>query len=220
MELRTRVAIIVAGGAGALLLIVMGVFLWVKTHPQQPLPITPVSTEPITDVVPPPLPVSKDPVVVNPPLTVDPPIRPVVSTKTAEDYLKADLASIGFSFTERFGSYSNQGNYDNIDTLRFLMTRGMNSWADRYIAQLKVSPAPAPELYYGVSTRTLSTSLESFDATAGTATILVSTQRKETRGATSNSALIYQTLRLSFLKEDGIWKVESAQWGIKEPVSR
>lgn len=215
MELRTRIGVIIGITCLFIFSGAIAVGLWSRLHITTP--IAPVVNNNNRVVLP------DNPPAVNQQIIVDQPdkpvvVEPVVPQPSAQDLLKSDLTGIAATFAERFGSYSNQGNYDNIDSLRFLMTLKMNKWGDEYVNTLKAAPQPATQLYYGVTTKTLSTTIEAFDTANGLVTILVTTQRKEIRGATANAVLVLQTLRLSFIKEDGFWKVDSAKWGGKEAM--
>jgi hypothetical protein len=38
------------------------------------------------------------------------------------------------------------------------------------------------------------------------------TQRKESSGSYSNAKTYYQNILINFIKEDGVWRVDSAVW--------
>lgn len=133
---------------------------------------------------------------------------------------EAELSSLAFTFTETFGSYSNQGGFENLERLRFLMTRAMNQWVDELVAKRANQPAPErPDLYYGITTHALSSRVSSADPGGKRMTIVVRTQRSEVRGIASNADRTIQDLSVEFLKEDNLWKVQSATWGAKQGSS-
>ena len=94
-----------------------------------------------------------------------------------------------------------------IDLKPFMSDR-MWDWAQGEINQGLQSDLP--NIYYGVTTRALKTDLQEYGAVYSKVT--VSTQRQESVGASSNSKVIYKDIEISFVKEDGIWKVDSAFW--------
>ena len=125
------------------------------------------------------------------------------------DMTSDDLSKMATSFAERFGSYSNQSNYENISDLQVFMSKKMRAWADEFIAQAKKNYSA---IYYGVTTSAVSAEVKKFDTSAGQAEVLVKTQRQESTGTMSNGATSYQDLLLSFVKERNSWKVDSAVW--------
>jgi len=122
-----------------------------------------------------------------------------------------DLKQMSLAFAERFGSYSNQSNYDNIRDLKIFMTSSMISWSDSYIAELTRRNTDYKN-YYGITTIAISGEVKSFDDKAGKAEVIVSTQRREINGSTSTPQTYDQNLRLVFAKENSQWKVDGAFW--------
>jgi len=124
---------------------------------------------------------------------------------------KTDLSRIASSFAERFGSYSNQSNYTNINDLRIFMSRRMQNWSERYVVEAK-EKNPDSAIYYGVTTKAIQQDIVEYDSDVGNARILVKTQRREATGTMSNSSSYYQDIMITFIKENNIWKVDSANW--------
>lgn len=123
--------------------------------------------------------------------------------------LAANLKSTAASFAERFGSYSNEGNFNNLNDLRVLMTLKMNAWTNNYIA----SQQPGKnESYYGVTTIAISSKIITLSEELGQADILVSTQRQTAKGSTINPRVTYQDLEIELVNTNDGWKVDSAQW--------
>ncbi len=122
-----------------------------------------------------------------------------------------DIKQMALAFAERFGSYSNQSNYDNIRDLTIFMTAEMRRWSDGYIAELERRNTDYAN-YYGITTVAISGEVKSFDDKAGTAEVVVSTQRREVQGSDNNPQTYDQNIRLLFAKEGGEWKVDGAFW--------
>lgn len=133
--------------------------------------------------------------------------RPLLSAKAREE----DLKRMASSFAERFGSYSNQSNYGNIQDLKMFMTSKMKEWADSYIAEA-IARKSDSSIYYGITTRTVSAEIKKFSEEEGAAEILVKTQRREATGTTGNTASFPQDILVIFIKESGVWKVAGAYW--------
>ena len=115
------------------------------------------------------------------------------------------------SFTERFGSYSNEGNFENITDLEAFMSKSMVGWAKQYVRNARTN-AKSDAAYIGTTTRALTTQLLAYDATNGSATVLVKTQRREVAGQNSVERVYYQDMTVVFLNEGSAWKVDSATW--------
>ena len=119
----------------------------------------------------------------------------------------AGVTTIAKMFTERYGSYSNEANFENLRDVLPLMTDAFATRTNDFIASAK-----SPDVFYGVSSRVVTVKVEHMDDETGTATILVNTQREEAQGSTQQTAVSYQEIRLELVKEGGIWKVDSAIW--------
>ncbi len=125
---------------------------------------------------------------------------------------QASLERMARSFAERFGSFSNQSNFSNVTDLKMVMSSNMQNWADSYIEKNKKSNV-ANDVYYGLTTKALSTEVQKFDDKVGKATILVETRRRETIGTTSNASKLFnQKILITFVKENQAWRVDSAYW--------
>lgn len=129
-----------------------------------------------------------------------------------ETVAQAQLATIAQNFAERFGSYSNQNNFDNILNLQDLMTEKMKKWSEEYVATEKAKITDT-SVYYGVTTKALSYQKINFemDKSAG---FIVTTQRVEATGTTTNiTKTYYQDITILLIKENNAWKVDEAKWG-------
>ena len=130
---------------------------------------------------------------------------------TSKEKRSADLIRMAMPFVERLGSYSNQSNYKNIEDLMIYMNSEMKDWAKKEVKEGRTGRKDT-SIYFGVSTEALSAQIIDFNDELGSATISVSTQRRESSGSTSNARLYYQDILVTFVKEGGAWKVNSAVW--------
>jgi len=71
-----------------------------------------------------------------------------------------DLKQLAFSVAERYGSFSNQGNFGNISDLELYMTEEMKSWSKRYVETESAKPYSGK--YYGMTTSALVGEVQSF----------------------------------------------------------
>ena len=122
-----------------------------------------------------------------------------------------DLERIALSFSERFGSYSNHSDFRNILDLKIFMSKSMQSWADKYVKSLKEKSNPT-DVYFGVTTKSVTSEVVNFDKNNNSAEILIKTQRKESTGTLKNARVYYQDIIVKFIKEDKVWRVNSAYW--------
>jgi len=122
----------------------------------------------------------------------------------------AELRRLAAAFAERYGSFSNQSDFENIADLRVFMSRSMVEWSEDYVADARAKQAVSPE-YYGVITRAISAEIEALDETGGMAEILVKTQRQEIL-ADGSETVYYQDITVDLITENQQWKVDSATW--------
>lgn len=113
-------------------------------------------------------------------------------------------------FVERLGSYSNQGNLENLSDLLPVMTDSMRAWAQKQIDEQKNKPFQT--VYHGVTTKSLQYTLSKFDDGKGVAEMKVSTQRKELIGSSTNARVYNQDIIVKLVKKDTAWVVDGAYW--------
>lgn len=124
-----------------------------------------------------------------------------------------DLGKQSMSFAERFGSFSNQSNYGNFTDLNMMMTDSMKTWAEKNVNDLKSKETGTA--YYGITTKALTYEIKSFDDNAGTAEILVGTQRQESTETINGGTSYIQNLDLNLVKVNGDWLFDQAYWQAK-----
>jgi type II secretory pathway component PulM len=128
------------------------------------------------------------------------------------DKLKTDLSRMASAFAERFGSYSNQGDFENILDLKPIMTEEMQQWADDFIERNR-SAMGDTSVYSGVTAKAISMSITSLNEGVGQATIIVGVQKIENSGTlTGNEKVSYQDMELNFKKVGEEWRVDEAIW--------
>lgn len=140
------------------------------------------------------------------------PTRPTISEQELEEEREtrttsADVVSLSKSFVTRYGSYSNEANFANLEDVLPLAT--VSFAAD---LQEIIDTGVIPEGYYGISTSIVTVTVDEKDETTGTAQVTVMTQREEAIGSTQNVMVKYQEIVLTFVKEGDAWKVDSATW--------
>jgi len=133
-----------------------------------------------------------------------------VAHKVGED----DLKKMALLFVDRFGSYSNQSNFSNIEDLKIFMSERMINWAEAFIAERRnKQQSEKAIIYYSVTTKSVIAETKKIDEAAGMADILVKTRRRESMMSANNSSKTFnQDILLSFKREGGVWKVDAAYW--------
>ncbi|KKW33015.1 MAG: hypothetical protein UY76_C0011G0011 [Candidatus Uhrbacteria bacterium GW2011_GWA2_52_8d] len=140
------------------------------------------------------------------------PSRPTISEQELEEeretrITSADVVSLSKTFVTRYGSYSNEANFANLEDVLPLASVSFASELQNVI-----DTGVVPEGYYGVSTSIVTVTVDEKDEAAGTAQVTVMTQREEAIGSTQNVTVKYQDVILLFVKEGDAWKVDSATW--------
>lgn len=118
---------------------------------------------------------------------------------------------VAAAFVERFGSYSNQGNYDNFTELDMFMTDHIKKWVAEYKQEIKDQHADQ-NIYYAIETKVISKQILSLDEIKGLSQILLKTQRQEFNNSITDAKVFYQDISLNLVKVDQDWKVDGAFW--------
>jgi hypothetical protein len=130
--------------------------------------------------------------------------QPFVSEEEAQAISAKTTAKI---FVERFGSYSNESNLQNVKDVLPLASRAYERTLLAMIDRLSGADATA---YYGVSTRVIS--LSEKDLEDDRREITAMTQREEAEGSAQQVSVWYQEIVLEMVKEGEDWKVDGAEW--------
>lgn len=132
---------------------------------------------------------------------------PVVVDPVKEQRLRA--RQLATTFVERYGSFSSDSDYANIEDLYLFMTDAFAVSSKQDVRNGR-STATSGGVYFGVITKSLITKEVRYDASAGIAEYLISTQRTTTdsAGATESKQ---QDISVILQNTDG-WKVSGATW--------
>ncbi len=141
-----------------------------------------------------------------------PEVKIEVREPTAEELARTAAEILSKSFAERFGSYSNDGNFENVIDLYPLMTSSMKSWAENYVVKMRAEIQK--QTYEGTTTKAMSVSFNSLNVDEGAAETVVKTQRTEikTVNGAQSERVYYQDLRLELVKVGDEWKIDGAYW--------
>ncbi len=123
---------------------------------------------------------------------------------------RSNLVRLASAFAERYGSFSNTSNFENLLDLKFFMTKAMADRTDAYVADARAKGAGSAE-FFGSTTRAISAEVLELDENAGSAKVSVQTQRQSVSGAAGNE-VYYQELILTYREQGELWQVDSAAW--------
>lgn len=136
-----------------------------------------------------------------------PPLLPAVVSP--EEVERGQLAQFVSSFVEKFGSFSNQNNYQNLQELQSSMTPRMWSWVED---NLITGGESASGVYSGQTTKALSTKEVNYDEATGEAEFLVKCQRQETGDDLVSPRVYYQDITIKLVRVADNWLVDGAYW--------
>ena len=182
---------------GSIVLICLLILLWILLTLRKPV-VTDgvVVTQPTEDVV------------ENNRVNVQDQDLDAVAVENIEKRQKtASINSLSKTFVERYGSYSNEANFENLKDVILMMAPEFAEYTQNIIDTSK-----SPDEYYGITTRVITVNVEELDEVAGSAVVVLNTQREESKVSVSNRSVWYQKIRIEFLKMSGVWKVVSASW--------
>ncbi|PIQ67527.1 hypothetical protein CO173_04180 [Candidatus Uhrbacteria bacterium CG_4_9_14_3_um_filter_41_35] len=111
------------------------------------------------------------------------------------------------TFVERFGSFSTESDYKNIEDVLSLVTTDLQVQLKQL---LKDSRAQKNNSFYGVSTKVIGFNVVESTDTEMKAEII--TQRSESIESPANTSVRYQNIALQLVKLDGEWLVSDYTW--------
>lgn len=205
MTKQTKLIMSIAAGIGIVAAIGLGIYLYSKqtssdSNSNQP---TDQSNNPVNTGLPTDQPPTNT--TSNQPNTN----TPVENTNAnSAQNQEEEILRLARTFTERYGSYSNRNNFENITRLEAYMTEAFQKKSLEYIDANQQEGIP--EEYYGISTTAVSLKLANYKEEAS-ATVHVSTRRVETR-STQDPKIYNQDAVLEFKNVAGNWKVDSFTW--------
>lgn len=132
---------------------------------------------------------------------------PEVAEEQEQRDQSAGLQALAKTFAERYGSFSTEANFANLEDVMLLMTPEFAARTQAYI-----DTAAVGESFYGVTTRVVSINIDQLDEEAGQAVLTINTQRQEAVDSPQNISVKYQDIVLEFEMISGSWKVSSATW--------
>ncbi|MBI3956570.1 MAG: hypothetical protein HY340_01120 [Candidatus Kerfeldbacteria bacterium] len=124
---------------------------------------------------------------------------------------EAELLRLASAFAERYGSYSNQTDFSNLESLFVFMTPAFAKRSQEFVRAERAKHRDT-SIYYGITTRAVSITTNVFDVGRSAASFAVVTLRKETIGTSGNIRSFQEKLVVDMRKTDGAWKIDAASW--------
>ena len=110
-------------------------------------------------------------------------------------------------FVERFGSFSSESGYGNIEEVMVLATPGVQAQLEQILEQARASSS---EAYYGVSTTVIG--LTKQVVTDDEVEFLVTTQRRESIDSPANTVVKCQDINVTLVASGDTWLVSDFAW--------
>lgn len=127
---------------------------------------------------------------------------------------KDKIEELARTFAERYGSYSNKSDFENLVSLFSWMTPGFQATTENFIKAEKAK-LTGEEDYFAITSKIVSIQVPAINEAGTAATVFV--ERIE-RNETAKTASYLQKLALQFKKISGLWKVDSAVWQEKSSL--
>ncbi len=134
-------------------------------------------------------------------------LTPSPTVGESEAVVRTTLAT---HFAERWGTYSSENNYQNIEDLLDLMTDPMRAYAEQLISTGRRNTTNTPGAAPFLTMQTIVRSVSQVNASDTQAEYVITTQRIEKTD--SSERIYYQDLRIVLLKIGTSWKVDQARW--------
>jgi hypothetical protein len=132
---------------------------------------------------------------------------PFQKKATEQEVLEQQLLVTARDFAERYGSYSTEGDFANLETLLSVMTPTFRAQTEALIEKNRTANVGA---FIGVTTKALSAKPQGTVSASSPVVVRVSTQRTTKKDGTAS--ITYETLSLTMTHSSGVWMVSAASW--------
>lgn len=130
-----------------------------------------------------------------------------VGSSISDDTAQQSLIRMSKLLVDRYGTYSNRNNFENITGLEAYMTDRFKKESVEFISERQAQGVP--EDYYSIITNALVAEIQSYSKQA--ATLDVSARRIETKTGSEQKVFTQHAL-VRFQAVSGNWKVDSIDW--------
>ncbi len=130
------------------------------------------------------------------------PVEPINQLSAVEQ----TLTVVARNFSEKYGSYSTDSNFTNLEEAKLLASAKLSSELQQVI-----DTASVDDNFYGVTSKALKVTILDLDESSGTGQVEVNMQRQETKEG-MDDFVYYQKIFLSLIRSGKTWLVDTAQW--------
>jgi len=121
----------------------------------------------------------------------------------------SQIRLVAKSFVEKYGTFSTDVNYANLEGLKYLLTDSMKADINKSVAAGQSNQTGSVS-FYGVTTKALVTKIINQDS--GQGEVFLTTQRSEVFSRTATPILRYQDIKVGLSKVNGQWLVNEVEW--------
>jgi hypothetical protein len=133
----------------------------------------------------------------------------IVPPPTDQERQISAVKNIALSFVERFGTYTNESNYQSFNDLMPVLTASSQAWLlNTYIPSLVKEHDPRGFFYRIITDARTADIIEQKDTMLK---MRVATQREETKGEAPAESFI-QNIVLDLVKENNNWLINGVYW--------
>lgn len=118
-----------------------------------------------------------------------------------------DLITLAEKFVADYGTFSSQGNFQNITSLYSYMSENLRQQMATFVAEKQAQGTSGG--YYEMTTTVMMSKV--LEEGTGTASVLVDTYRESSSSSTGREGK-YENALLKFVQESGAWKVDQIEW--------
>lgn len=138
--------------------------------------------------------------------------------RTSDDAARAGMSDAELTavivtaerFSERFGTFTNQDNFQNFQNLKVYATPAMQTWMDGFAQNEQKQFKDQNIAFYGVTTKTLTSKVLS--SRSDSIQVLVNTERREITDQSETPKITYQNIIVEMKRVNNDWKVNFAQF--------
>ncbi len=135
--------------------------------------------------------------------------KEIVKDVAPEEKQKRELENFVSYFVERFGSYSNQTNMDNIKELKSFATDSFSKYIDKYVDEIW-NKHPYSLGYFGVVTKVVVVDIDNYSQNKTEFTVKIDARREEKTDSGENT--YNQKVVVEVLKTQNGYKINKLEW--------
>jgi len=118
-----------------------------------------------------------------------------------------DLITLAEKFVADYGTFSSQGNFQNITSLYSYMSENLRQQMATFVAEKQAQGTSGG--YYEMTTTVMMSKV--LEESGNAASVLVDTYRESSSSSTGREGK-YENALLKFVQESGAWKVDQIEW--------